>query len=134
MQLIRVFLIFILLLFATKLFAQTSGEDSVSHSNYLRVYIDGITDWQDYVKVKMWYADYVRDPNSSQVQIIISKQSTASGGARYTLFFLGKEYFTGKNDTLSYTSPLENTNRQTRDEIANEIEMGLMPYFAANGQ
>ncbi len=134
MQLNRVFLIFILLLFASNLFAQTSGDDSVSHSNYLRVYIDGITDWQDYAKVKMWYADYVRDPNSSQVQVIISKQSTASGGARYTLFFLGRENFIGKNDTLSYTSPLENTNKQSRDEIVNEIQMGLMPYFAANGQ
>ncbi|MBA3647085.1 MAG: hypothetical protein H0W62_00805 [Chitinophagales bacterium] len=143
MKKMQTLLLSILIISATKSFAQTSGTDSTSHSintdstlhsSYLKIFIDGIPDWQDYVKVKMWYADYVRDPKLSQVQVVISLQPTASGGQRYSLFFLGRERFDGKNDTLSYTAALENTKRQTRDELTNVIMMGLMPYFALNGQ
>jgi hypothetical protein len=132
---IKVMIISILILIPVSLKAQVSTADSITkNSNYLKVFLDGISEWQDYVKVKLWYADYVRDPSLAQMQVIISMQPTASGGTLYHLFFLGRGNFNGNNDTLSYSAPLENTKRQTRDELTNVIAMGLMPYFSLNGQ
>lgn len=123
------------IIISPKLFAQGSNTDSANmHTGYLKIFIDGVPDWQDYVKVKLWYADYVRDPRLAQVQVIVSLQPTASGGALYHIFFLGRDKFSGKNDTLTYTAPEENTKRQTRDGVVTVIDMGLMPYFALNGQ
>jgi hypothetical protein len=130
-----VLLISILVFSFAKLFSQVSVTDSTANNlKHLKVYLDGIPDWQDYVKVKLWYADYVRDPVLAQVQVIIALQSTSSGGDLYHLFFIGRENFIGNNDTLTYTAPLENTKRETRDELTNVIAMGLMYYFSMNGQ
>ncbi|MEI6748581.1 MAG: hypothetical protein WCM93_05405, partial [Bacteroidota bacterium] len=131
----RLLLISVLIFLSGRIFAQVNVADSANKNPYLlKVYIDGIPDWLNYVKVKLWYADYVRDPALAQVQVIISLQPTVSGGKEYHLFFLGRQNFNGKNDTLSYTAPIENTNRQTRDDLTNVIAMGLMPYFSLNNQ
>ena len=108
--------------------------DTINKSNYLRVFLDGANDSENYIKVKLWYVDYVRDPKLSQVHIIISNQPTASGGSLYTVRFLGRENFKEKNDILHFNAKVENSNRENRDELTNVITMGLMPYLASNGQ
>ena len=115
--------------------------DSIPKNNYLRVYLNSTSDNsnfinnnENYIKVKLWYIDYVRDPKEAQVHIIINSQPTASGGSQYSIRFLGKEKFENKNDTLTYIAKYENSNRETRDELTNVITMGLMPYLASNGQ
>lgn len=108
--------------------------DTINKTNYLRVFLDGVSDSENYIKVKLWYVDYVRDPKQSQVHIIINSQPTASGGSHYTVRFIGKERFETKNDTLYYNAKVENSNRENRDELTNVITMGLMPYLASNGQ
>ena len=124
-----------LLLSSAKLFAQTAAQDSSATSpEYLKVYLEGIPEWEDYIKIRLWFVNYVRDPHEAQVHVIFSLQPTASGGSLYHLFFLGRENFTGKNDTLAYTAPEENTNRKTRDEITDVLMSGLVSYLSANGQ
>ena len=108
--------------------------DTLATSDYLHVYLDGANDWENYIKVNLWYVDYVRDPLESQVHVLIASQSTASGGLQYQVLFIGKANFEGRNDTLHLIAPIENTNRQTRDQLTNVITMGLMPYLADNGQ
>ena len=108
--------------------------DSNATSNYLHVYLDGANDWENYIKVKLWYVDYVRDTRLSQVHVLITSQPTAAGGSKYSVMFFGRNNFAGKNDTLRLMAGVGNSNRQTRDELTNVITMGLMPYLAANGQ
>lgn len=135
MQKLKAVLLAILLTSSAELHAQVSGTDSSSTTNsYLKVYLEGIPEWEDYFKIKLWFVNYVRDPKQAQVHVIVSMQSTASGGSLYHLFFLGREKFSGKNDTLTYTAAEENTNRQTRDEITNVLLTGLASYLSANGQ
>ncbi|TDD95951.1 hypothetical protein [Flavobacterium cellulosilyticum] len=108
--------------------------DTIQKNNYLRVFLDGASESENYIKVKLWYIDYVRDRKQSQVHIIINSQPTASGGLQYNIRFLGHEKFENKNDTLQYIAKVENSNRENRDELTNVITMGLMPYLASNGQ
>ena len=117
-------------------FLKTAAQqnDTIQKNNYLRVFLDGASESENYIKVKLWYIDYVRDRKQSQVHIIINSQPTASGGLQYSIRFLGHEKFENKNDTLQYTAKVENSNRENRDELTNVITMGLMPYLASNGQ
>jgi hypothetical protein len=96
--------------------------------------MEGVADWENYIKVKMWYVDYVRDPQQAQVQVIVTSQNTASRGLLYHVFFVGRDNFQGKNDTLQLIASVDNSNRKTRDELTNVITMGLMPYLALNNQ
>ena len=63
--------------------SQVVGQDSIKNDKYLRVYLDGAGDWDNYIRVKLWYVDYVRDPRSADVQVIITSQGTAAGGSEY---------------------------------------------------
>ena len=127
--------IFLIALFCCGSLSVVAQEnDTIKKTNYLRVFLDGAGDSENYIKVKLWYIDYVRDYNQSQVHIIINSQPTASGGLLYTIRFLGKENFETKNDTLKFTAKVENSNRENRDELTNVITMGLMPYLASNNQ
>lgn len=108
--------------------------DSSYNENYLRVYLDGTGDWENYIKVKFWFVNYMRDPQLAQVQVIVSNQTTASGGLEYSVFFIGRQNFEGRNDTLKLIASVDNSNRETRDELTNVIAMGMMPYLVRNGQ
>lgn len=111
--------------------------DTIQKNNFLRVYLDqnsNDNNYVNYLKVHLWYVNYVRDPKQSQVHIFINTQPTASGGLEYNIRFIGKEKFEKKNDTLQMIAPVDNSNRDTRDQLANVITMGLMPYLALNGQ
>ena len=116
----KVSLVVVLLLgtFST-MFSQEN--DTISNKNYLRVFLDGASDSENYIKVKLWYIDYVRDVKQSQVHIIINSQPTASGGSQYSVRFIGHEKFENKNDTLQYVAKVENSNRENRDELTNVI-------------
>ena len=124
----------LLLFMVTFLKVSAQQNDTIQKNNYLRVFLDGASESENYIKVKFWYIDYVRDQKQSQVHIIINSQPTASGGLQYSIRFLGHEKFENKNDTLHYIAKVENSNRENRDELTNVITMGLMPYLASNGQ
>ncbi len=74
-----------------------SQENDIIHkNNFLRVYLDqnsNDNNYVNYLKVHLWYVNYVRDPKQSQVHIFINTQPTASGGLEYNIRFIGKEKF-----------------------------------------
>jgi hypothetical protein len=131
----NVFIVLWFLLIGPKVFSQTSDSTQTkANSSNLKIFLQGVGDWENYVKVSLWYVDYVRDPCLADVQIIVASQITGGGGSFYHLFFIGRGKYEGRNDTLTMNSPIEYTNKKTRDELTNIITMGLMPYLARNGQ
>jgi hypothetical protein len=132
MKITAIFIVFILT--GIPVFSQTGVQDSIKNDEYLRVYVDGAGDWDNYIRVKLWYVDYVRDPRSADVHVIITSQGTAAGGSEYYLFILGKGKYAEKSDTVHFTAPVEYTNRKIRDELTNVLTMSLMPFFVINEQ
>lgn len=124
----------ILFFSAASSFAQSADSSEITHDNYLKIFLDGAGDWENYMKVQLWYVDYVRDPHLADVQVIIASQTTGGAGSLYHVFLIGRGKYNGRNDTLTMDAPLEYTNRKTRDELTNVITMGLMPYLVRNGQ
>ena len=101
------------------------------NSNYLKVFLDGTYDFNDYIKQHVTFVNYVRDRFDADVHLIVTSQTTASNGTEYTLFFLGQQNFLGKNDTLKYVANTNNTFDETRNGITNIMKLRFMRYVAA---
>lgn len=99
-------------------------------SNAIRVYIDCRRCDDDYMRQKIDYVNYVRDAREAQVFVLVTSQSTGSGGSEYTLTFIGQQDFNGMNDTLTYVTSPDDTNDKTREGRTRKIALGLMRYVA----
>jgi hypothetical protein len=95
-----------------------------------KVYIDcGMCDIE-YIKTEITFVNYVRDRKEAQVHILITTQSTGSGGREYTLSFSGQNDFKGLDDTVKYFSNQTDTDDEIRKGLVKTIKMGLLTYVA----
>ncbi|WP_051189785.1 hypothetical protein [Daejeonella oryzae] len=97
----------------------------------LRVFLDcqSYCD-NDYVKREITFVDYVNDRFQANVYILITSQSTGSGGREYKLQFAGQDKFKGVNDTLSYIRQATATDDEDRKLAVQHLKLGLVKYFA----
>ncbi|MCY7409750.1 MAG: hypothetical protein LH473_05715 [Chitinophagales bacterium] len=109
--------------------AQTSDSVVASKANYLKIYLDGVYEYSDYIKQHVTFVNYVRDRFEADVHLLVTSQSTGSGGTEYTLFYLGQLRFAGKNDTFKYVANTNNTD-ETREQLTSIFKLGLMRYVA----
>jgi hypothetical protein len=82
----------------------------------------------DFIKTEITFVNYVRDRQSADVHIIVTRQTTGSGGGDYVLSFIGLRRHRGKDATLHYFSKPTDTEDQVRRGMANILKQGLIPY------
>ena len=82
----------------------------------------------EYIKTEITFVNYVLDRQSADVQVIVTRQQTGSGGNEYTLAFLGLRRHEGKDATLRYYSKPTDTEDQFRRGFVNVLKQGLIPY------
>jgi hypothetical protein len=82
----------------------------------------------EYIKTEITFVNYVLDRQSADVQVIVTRQQTGSGGNEYTLAFLGLKRHEGKEATLKYYSKPTDTEDQFRRGFVNVLKQGLIPY------
>jgi hypothetical protein len=104
-------------------------EDGV-RKKALKVFIDCHRCDMDYIREQIPYVNYVRDVREAELYLLVTTQSTGSGGREYTLFFQGLKKYAGMNDTLIYASRPDDTRDHIREGRTNMIKMGLMRYVA----
>jgi hypothetical protein len=83
----------------------------------------------DYIKTEITFVNYVLNRQSADIQIIVTRQQTGSGGNEYTLAFMGLKRNEGKDATLRYYSKPTDTEDQFRRGLANTLKQGLIPYL-----
>lgn len=96
----------------------------------ISVFLDCQVCDNNFIRQKIDFVNYVRDPILGQVHLFINSQGTGSGGRTFTLSFIGKEEFEGINNTLTFTSLQTNTKDEERKGLNSIIELGLVPYVA----
>lgn len=103
-----------------------------SSNAVLRVFLDCQTFQceEEYVRQRVTYVDYVRDPSDANVHVLVTTQGTGGGGTEFTLTFLGRERFRGRRDTLIYVSSERDTREETRRGVVRVYEAGLMPFVS----
>lgn len=82
-----------------------------------------------FIRQEIDYVNFARDPGLAQIHIFITDQSTPNGNL-FTISFIGKKEFEGTKNTLSYTSPQNNTQQEERRGLTARIELGLIPYIS----
>ena len=82
----------------------------------------------DYIKTEITFVNYVLDRHSADVHVIVTRQTTGSGGTEYTLSFLGLRRHQGKDAVLRYYSKPTDTDDQVRRGFVNVLKQGLIPY------
>lgn len=85
---------------------------------------------QQYVIETITFVNYVRDKEMAQVHIMITRHGSGSAGVNYVISFIGSHSFEGMNNALTYWSPGNNTDDETRRGLVNMLKMGLVPYLA----
>ena len=119
------------LLFADLQFAQEVRQLSVdTRKDAIRLFIDCGSCDMDFIRYEMPYLNFVREIREAQVYLLVTEETNASGGNRYTLFFTGYNEFTGMSDTLTYNSSPDDTFDITRQGLTRTIAMGMIRYVA----
>lgn len=110
---------------------QESGPDTLIHrENAIRVFIDCSRCDMNFIRDEIPYVNYVRDVKEAQLYVRESSETAGSGGRKYTYVFAGQKEFSGKNDTLSYTSRPDDTRDLRRIWRTQMLKMGFMSYVA----
>jgi hypothetical protein len=130
-NLCKVALIFLSSFFSVSLLAQEVETDSsVQREEGLRIFIDCERCDMNYIRDEVPYVNYVRDVKEAQLYILETRETTGSGGRKYTYTFVGQQEFTGQNDTLVYSSRPDDSRDYQRIWRTQMLKMGLMPYVA----
>ena len=95
-----------------------------------KVYIDCSSCDLDFIKTEITFVNYVRDRKEAQVHVLITTQSTGSGGREYTLSFIGQHEFAGVNDIQRYFSNKTDTEDEIRRGLVGILKLGLAGYVA----
>ncbi|MEO5763360.1 MAG: hypothetical protein ABIR28_13730 [Vicinamibacteria bacterium] len=92
------------------------------------------SDYQQFFRTEITYVDFVRERQQADVHVLITTERTGSGGAAWSLAFLGQGAFAGVDDTLKFATPPASSEDQTRRMMTSILRLGFVPYIARTGQ
>ena len=95
-----------------------------------KIYLDCGNCDLEYTKNEIPFVNYVRDRKEAQVHVLVTSQSTASGGYEYTLTFIGQNGFAGIDDSFRYFSKQDETEDEIRKGLVSALKQGLAAYVA----
>jgi hypothetical protein len=110
----------------------------ISHSqkntDNIRLYLDCKTRCDmSFIKTEMNYIDFVSDRFTSNVYVMVTAQTTGSGGQEIMLYFNGQEQFKGMKDTLQFNRSSIGTDGEYRSQLVQYLKLGLTRYLAKTG-
>lgn len=101
----------------------------------LKVFIDCSNTWcdQTFIRSEINIVDFLLDNQASDVHVLITEQSTGSGGSQYQLIFFGQNSFKHISDTLRFNTDPNATEFEERDLLIKYLKLGLSPYVIKAG-
>jgi hypothetical protein len=123
---LSVFPFLILLIFSPN---PLSSQVSDLRANTISIYIDcGFCD-SDHIRREITWVNYVREPREADVHILLTTESTGSGGKKVILFFYGQLGFQGINDSLHFFLAPDDSDDTERNMLVRHLRIGLFPYL-----
>lgn len=83
----------------------------------------------DFIRREIPYVNYIRDRVGSDVHLLVTRRSTASGGREYELQFIGLEDLSTMVDTLHYFSGSTDTDNERRAGLTETMARGLVRFL-----
>ncbi len=127
------FLMFLILFNFFFVFPAISSEKSVELKQLLKdsinVFITCYMCDQDYIKTNINFVNFVRDRNNANVHIIITTERASNGGMRYTVDYIGKRKFKGKDNRTEFFTQKADTEEEIRKKLVKSLRIGLCYYL-----
>jgi hypothetical protein len=95
----------------------------------MKVFLDCDSCFSDFLRSEIEFVDYVRDRTEAEVHVLITRAQTASGGAEYTLAFIGRGRFQDVTDTLKTVTESSDTDDTVRRQLATSVRAGLLRFL-----
>lgn len=100
--------------------------------NDLTVFFDCDDCDQSFLKRNLADINFAREAQVSDLHILVTEQSTGSGGRNYRFQFIGRNELRPINFEMSYNADPTITNVERREEMLQLIEAGLKPFMYAS--
>ena len=112
-----------------------NAQNNPQSAQRLKVFIDCSNTWCDhnFIKTEINIIDFFLDNQAADVHVLITEQSTGSGGSQYQLIFFGQNRFKNLSDTLHFNTDPNATDFEERDLLVKYIKLGLTPYIIKAG-
>jgi hypothetical protein len=84
---------------------------------------------QTYIRQEMTYVDYVRDREVADVHVLVTEETTGSGGEAQTFDLIGQGRFEGMDYSTVYTTGVDATRAEWRAGFLRTLQASLVPYL-----
>jgi len=84
---------------------------------------------KDYFREKVSYVNHVRDREDADVHMLVTSQTTGSGGSEYNMIFYGLKANEGRSDTITFNTEETATSDVIRKKMVKYLHVGLLPYM-----
>lgn len=85
---------------------------------------------RDFLVTEMKWINWMRDRLDADFHILVTAQTTGSGGRQYVVVAIGQRGFAGKTDTLQFTTNPNDASDIVRRELMRVISQLLLPHAA----
>ncbi|HVG55502.1 MAG TPA: hypothetical protein VM846_13780, partial [Vicinamibacterales bacterium] len=82
----------------------------------------------DFFRTEINFIDHVRDRQTADVHLLMTGQSTGSGGREITFSFFGQGRFKGRDHVLRETFVVAASDDAVRRGMVRVMSLGLVPY------
>ena len=86
----------------------------------------------EFFRTEMTFVDHVRDRQTADVHLLMTGQSTGSGGREITFSFFGQGRFMGRDQVLKETFVVAASDDAVRRGMVRVMSLGLVPYVLGN--
>ncbi len=122
---------FMILIFCRGVFSQEAQADIDELKKQApRVFIDCRRCDMDYIRTEITFVNYVWDRREADIHVLITTQSTGSGGTEYTMAFIGQRDYEDYQNMLRFVSGSTDTPDEVRQGYVKVLKMGLVAVAA----
>lgn len=82
------------------------------------------------IRTEITYVNWVRDREVADVHVLLTSQRAGAGGEQFTAAFLGVRRFSGRGDTLTFTTNPTTTSDEQRRGVTRMLALGLVQFVA----
>lgn len=126
------FLLFLTFLLGNP-FGIFSQETKVHAQGNINFFMDCDACDLDYVRQKLPFLSFVRDPKLADVHLLVSDSDTGSGGKKYFMNFIGAGTFERQNYQYEFIASQSDTEDDIRKGLLNVFKAGILPYLSQSG-
>jgi hypothetical protein len=107
-------------------FAQREGNRKLS------VFIDckGAGCDENFIRTEINLVDFLNERSAADVHVLITSLPTGGGMEQYQLIFYGQGKHLARTDTLRFTTKVNATQAEKRENLVQFVKLGLVPFIA----